>query len=140
MSNQDQMFLGRGWSFPPTFESAGRNVSLVSDTEDIRQSLAILLSTVPGERVMQPTFGCGLKKLVFESFNESTVTEIIDVVKRAILFFETRIKVENIEVEAEDYYEGLLKINIEYFIRRTNTRSNMVFPFYFKEGTNLALG
>jgi len=83
----DQAFLGRGWSFPPEFNRRSGKVNMVAEYEDIQESLRVLLTTVPGERIMNPAYGCGLKLLTFESISESTVTEIKDVIERSILFF-----------------------------------------------------
>jgi phage baseplate assembly protein W len=140
-TEQDKQFLGVGWGFPPQFHrQAGQTgVRMVTEDEDIRESLRILLSTRPGERVMQPGYGCGLHTMVFETVNESTVTEIRDLVERAILFYEPRINLEGIEVEMENVYDGRLDIRIDYRIRQTNTRSNMVYPFYFIEGTHVRI-
>jgi len=135
--DRDRVFLGTGWSFPPEFDRRLKAVKMVSGEEDIRESLRILLATAPGERVMQPSYGCGLKQLVFETMSESVVTEIKDLIERAVLFFEPRITLTRIEVDTVDVYEGLLKIALDYTVRTTNTRSNMVYPFYFLEGTNL---
>ena len=77
--------------------------------------------------------------LIFENITESSVTRIKDLVERAILFFETRITLENIEVLAEEVNDGLIQIQLEYTIRTTNTRSNFVYPFYFQEGTNVSV-
>ena len=110
---------------------------MVSEEDDIRESLRILLSTDPGERVMRPTFGCGLKAHVFDSITVSTITEIRDLVERAILFFEPRITLDDVRVEVEDVLGGLVLINLSYTIRTTNTRSNMVYPFYIGEATNV---
>ena len=137
----DKSFLGTGWGFPPEFNKYG-SVRIVSAEEDIRESLYILLSTDPGERVMQPTYGCGLKTQIFEEISETAVTVIVDLIKRAILFFEPRILVENIRVDSdnsEDILNGLIKINITYIVRATNNRHNIVYPFYFTEGTNVKL-
>jgi len=137
----DKSFLGTGWSFPPEFNKYG-SVKKVSAEEDIHESLYILLSTNPGERIMQPTYGCGLKSQVFEEINETAVTVIVDLIKRAILFFEPRILVESIRVDSdnnEDILNGLVKINIMYIVRATNNRHNIVYPFYFTEGTNVKL-
>jgi phage baseplate assembly protein W len=138
-SEQDKQFLGVGWGFPPQFQrQAGQiGAKMVAEEEDIRESLLILLSTRPGERIMQPAYGCGLHAMVFETVNESTVTEIRDLIERAILFYEPRINLEGIEVEMQDVYEGRLDIRIDYTVRQTNTRSNMVYPFYFIEGTHV---
>lgn len=133
----DKSFLGTGWCFPPEFNVRTKEVRMVTEDEDIRESLWILLSTTPGERMLQPDFGCGLKTLVFENVSETTVTEIKDMIERAVLFFEHRISLESVEVEVEDIYEGRIKILLSYLIRTTNSRSNMVYPFYFLEGTNV---
>ena len=135
----DKAFLGTGWGFPVSFSKHSRaiTVNTVSEDEDIKQSLQILLNTVPGERMMQPSYGCGIKARVFDTINESTVTEIKDIIGRAVLFFEPRITLDSIEVDTGDVYEGIVDIQLNYTIRTTNTRSNIVFPFYFMEGTNV---
>lgn len=133
----DSQFLGTGWSFPPAFDWRSKEAVLVSQVEDIEQSLRILLSTVPGERVMQPAYGCGIKRLVFENLNDSTLTEIRDTVAKAVLFFEVRITLHDVEVDMGDLLDGLLRLKLDYTVRTTNTRTNMVYPLYLREGTNL---
>lgn len=135
----DQSFLGTGWSFPPEFNKAWKNVKTVSAEDDILESLHILLTTSPGERIMQPDYGCGLRAMVFETMNDSTITAIKDVIERAVLFYEPRITLDGIEVDAEEIYDGLIKIQLNYTIRATNSRSNMVYPFYFQEGANIQM-
>tara|TARA_B100001996_G_scaffold381293_1_gene370435 strand:- start:854 stop:1282 length:429 start_codon:yes stop_codon:yes gene_type:complete len=139
-NDQSKAFLGRGWSFPPQFERSDEvlKLQMVSLEEDIRESLAILLATLPGERVMQPSFGCGLNALVFDNVSQSSITKITDLVERAILFFETRITLENLEVLVDDESKGLIQIHLDYTIRTINTRSNYVYPFYFQEGTDIS--
>ena len=139
-NDQSKAFLGRGWSFPPQFERSNEvlKLQMVSLEEDIRESLAILLATLPGERVMQPSFGCGLNALVFDNVSQSSITKITDLVERAILFFETRITLENLEVLVDDESKGLIQIHLDYTIRTINTRSNYVYPFYFQEGTDIS--
>lgn len=131
------LFLGSGWSFPPSFTGKGRQASMAQGETDIRESLRLLLSTVPGERVMQPEYGCSLSSMVFETFDRSTLTDVEDRVKRAILFFEPRIIVERVMVDLSREPEGYLSIVVSYRVRATNNRSNIVYPFYFLEGTNL---
>ncbi len=137
----DTAFLGIGWSFPPEFHKQANvlGVKMVAEEEDIRESLKILLSTKPGERIMQPTYGCGLHTMVFENINESTITEIRDVIERAVLFFEPRITLETIDVNTEEVYEGRLLLQLNYTIRKTNTRSNIVYPFYYLEASNVSV-
>ena len=74
MSMDTKSFLGTGWAFPPTFSSRANVAAMVSDEEDIHQSLRILLSTIPGERVHKPRFGCGIHKMVYEKMDSSTET------------------------------------------------------------------
>ena len=133
----DSQFLGTGWAFPPSFDWRSKEAVLVSQVQDIEQSLRILLGTVPGERVMQPAYGCGIKRMVFENVNESTVTEIKDIVAKAVLFFEVRITLHEIDIDLTDIASGVLRLKLDYTVRTTNTRTNMVYPLYLREGTNL---
>jgi hypothetical protein len=139
MVDVDKAFLGVGWSFPPEFHKRADalGVKMVAEEEDIGESLRILLSTNPGERVMQPSYGCGLKAMVFAAINERTITELKDIIERAVLFFESRITLEDIDVNTEDALDGILKIQLNYSVRKTNTRSNIVYPFYFREGSQV---
>lgn len=136
MKNEQKSYLGTGWAFPPAFiKNAG--VEMVSDQDDILQSLRILFSTTVGERVFRFDYGSNIRQFVFEEMNLSVENLIIDHIKQTVLFFEPRVKVTDVSVETKDSQEGILWINIEYTILRTNSRSNMVYPFYFLEGTNL---
>lgn len=132
----DKSFLGTGWAFPPRFTKE-YGVEMVSQEEDIAQSLIILLSTTPGERLFRFDYGCNIRQWVFEEMNLSNETLIIESIEQAILFFEPRIDVEHIALDTKDELEGILWIMIDYRIRETNSRSNMVYPYYFKEGTNI---
>ena len=134
----DKSFLGTGWGFPPEFDKGSKSVRMVSGEEDIVESLQILMATKLHERIMQPAYGCGLKLLVFENINETTLTFVRDAVERAVLFFEPRIDLEKIEIDESRASEGLLYIQLNYRVRTTNSRSNLVYPFYFQEGTNIS--
>jgi len=136
--DMDKTFLGSGWGFPPEFNQNSKSVRMVSGEEDIAESLRILMATAPMERVMQPAYGCGLKLLVFESINENVITLIKDTIERAVLFFEPRINLEAIEIDGERAFEGILFIKLIYTVRTTNSRSNLVYPFYFREATNIS--
>lgn len=125
--NEKLSFLGTGWSFPPAFDKTMRAVEMVSDREDIEQSMEILLGTRPGERVMQPDYGCNLDRLVFEPLDTSLKSYMTDVIKTAILYHEPRISVENVEIEESKPEEGKVRIHVEYMIRTTNSRYNYVY-------------
>lgn len=131
----DKTYLGTGWGFPVRFNQRG--VHLVSDEEDIWESLRILFSTIPGERVFRYNYGCPIDKWVFSKIDLSERTMIIDIIEQAIREGEPRIITEAVEVEIRDAMEGILWIKIDFTIRQTNSRSSMVYPFYFLEGTQL---
>lgn len=129
-------FLGTGWAFPPEFDKASGSVEMAQGEKDIRQSLEILLSTSIGERVMQPLYGCNLRDHQFEPVSNTFLGFLVDLVERAILFFEPRIVVENISItEPGDVQvlEGMILISIDYVIAGTNSRYNFVYPFYLRE-------
>ena len=135
MTNEDS-FLGTGWAFPPAFDRQSGSVEMVQEEEDIRQSLEILLSTSIGERVMQPLYGCNLRDYQFEPVSNTFIGFLVDMVERAILFFEPRILVENISItEPGDIqvFVGKLLISIDYVIAGTNSRYNYVYDFYLRE-------
>lgn len=135
-TDTNKAFLGTGWAFPPAFDKKSKTVTMVSAEKDINQSLEILLSTSLGERVMQEDYGCNLKDYQFEAVDNTLLGFLRDLVERAILFYEPRIKVERIDITEAgsfDLLEGVLKIEIDYRITETNTRNNYVFDFYIRE-------
>lgn len=135
----DESFLGRGWAFPPAFDHDEQTVIMVAAADDIQESLYILLSTIPGERVMLPDYGCLVHQHVFDLAGETLFTHLQGLIEHAILYYEPRIILENVDIVMDDQLAGLLKITLEYKIIQTNTRNNMVIPFYLKEGTLVGL-
>lgn len=132
----DTLFLGTGWAFPPSFNKTNGAVQLVSAEEDIRQSLAILLGTTLGERIMHPDFGCNLDRYLFAPMNNTMKSIVKDLVETAIIRHEARIDLFSINLNMEKELEGVLLIELNYTIRSTNSRSNYVYPYYLEEGTN----
>ena len=130
-------FLGKGWSFPPAFNPNTRSVDMSSGTADIQESLWILLSTRLGERVMQPKYGCQLDELQFDNLNRTTLTYVSELIRTAILYHEPRIEVEKIEIEEDELIRGKLTINLSYTVRGTNSRRNLVYPYYLNEGNGI---
>jgi hypothetical protein len=135
--NSSDSFLGKGWGFPPAFDKNKGEVEMLEGEPDIKSSLEILLSTQLGERVMQPTYGCNLDELVFESLTTTFATYIKNKIEVAILFFEPRININRIDIIPDNTTSGVLLIVVDYTVRTTNTRSNLVFPFYQNEGNSL---
>ncbi|HCQ76068.1 MAG: GPW/gp25 family protein [Bacteroidota bacterium] len=133
----EESFLGIGWSFPPEFNKETKSIQMVSAIEDINQSLHILLNTKLGERIMLPNYGSSLSDFVFEGLNMSTRTYIVDRVKMAILYNERRIELDKIDFDQSRILEGEVLMIVHYTVRLTNSRGNMVYPFYINEGTEL---
>ena len=136
ITTNDKSFLGSGWSFPPMFSRTAKELILTSDEEDIKKSLEILLSTTIGERFLQPLYGCNLEQYVFEPLNATISTEIRLTVKNAIELFEPRLKLLAVKLDAGFINEGRVDIAVEYEIITTNTRHNLVYPFYLNEANN----
>ena len=136
--NEVKSFLGTGWSFPPDFSKIENSVQMVSDVTDIEDSIRIILSTTPGERIMQPEFGCYLKRLVFEIIDSTLLASLDHLIYHALLNFEPRITFLNTEVLNLDSPDGKLLIQINFKVIITNSKHNIVFPFYLLEGTNIS--
>jgi phage baseplate assembly protein W len=135
----DRAFLGRGWSFPPTFDRNLASVDMLEQEADIASSLEILLSTAQGERVMLPQYGCNLEELVFESLDTRMKTLMADKVESAILYHEPRIELESVRLDDSREIEGVVLIEVSYRVKATNSRFNFVFPYYKLEGTDINL-
>jgi phage baseplate assembly protein W len=132
-------FLGRGWSFPPTFNLSIAGVEMLEEEADIASSLEVLLTTAQGERVMLPQYGCNLDELVFESLDTGMKTLMADKVESAILYHEPRIELEKVQLDDSRELEGVVLIDIIYRVKTTNSRFNFVYPYYKAEGTDINL-
>ena len=130
----DKAFLGRGWAYPVAPNASRSDVALAEHEEDIRQAVRLILETDRGERVMRPEFGAGLNEFVFEPINNTTKALIRHRVEEALVTWEPRIRVQSVEVSANQAAMGRLDIAIEYEVRSTNTFYNLVYPFYLQEG------
>lgn len=128
----NNLFLGRGWSFPPTFDQVSREVEMLDGPDDIDSSLRILLSTGLGERVMQPKYGCNVDDMIFQTLDTTLETEMKNRIEVGILFFEPRIDIVKLAL-TQDELGGLVVLSLDYVVRATNTRGNLVFPFYLSE-------
>jgi phage baseplate assembly protein W len=134
-------FLGRGWSFPPTFDRDAGGVEMLEQEADVASSLHTLLSTAPGERVMVPQYGCNMDELVFENLDTRMRTLMADKIESAILYHEPRVDLEGVHVrdDPEEILEGRVLIGVTYRVRTTNSRFNFVYPYYRAEGTDINL-
>jgi phage baseplate assembly protein W len=128
-----ESFLGVGWAFPVQVDAGGR-VVMSQYEKDIKEAILIILGTAKGERVMRPDFGCGIHDYVFSVINTDTLTLVEASVREALTVWEPRIELIGVTVSADKASEGKLMINIDYKVRTTNNRFNLVYPFYLSEG------
>ena len=126
--------IGSGFSFPMQIDALG-GVAVTSDDENIRQSMMCIIGTAPGERIMRPTFGCAIHDILFEPNTAVTAAKIEYEVKRSLIEFEPRIGDIEVVAKPDDAELSRMNVTISYTIRKTNTKANLVYPFYLrKEG------
>src|SRR2546426_3406012 len=125
-------FLGKGIAFPLAADAHGA-LEQAAYEDSVQQSVWIILSTAKGERVMRPDFGCGIHELVFDTVTASTGGRVAGAVREALLRFEPRVDVRNVNVSPGGDREVLL-ISVDYEVRATNNMFNLVYPFYLDAG------
>ena len=130
----DKPFLGVGWRFPVSLDSTTGKINLAEYEKSVRQSIWNILGTAKGERVMRPDFGCGIHDQVFGVKTAFTAGQIAQSVREALLHFETRIDVIDVQPSPGDDGD-VLYISIDYKIRTTNNAFNLVYPFYMDRST-----
>lgn len=128
-------FLGRGWKFPIKVDPISGRIMMSEYEEDIAEAIRIILSTLKGERVMRPTFGCGIHSYAFGLTNSTTLKLMESSVKEAIQSWEPRVYQVEVEANPDPADPGKVLIRIAYAIRSTNNLFNIVYPFYISEGT-----
>jgi phage baseplate assembly protein W len=135
MKEHGKEFLGKGWAFPFLVEPDRGRIALSAYEDDVQESIRIILATSKGERMMRPDFGCGIHELVFGAINTALITRIQTDVTEALREFEPRIEVLQVAVDQQYVADGRVDVAIDYRVRTTNQSGNLVFPFYFKEGS-----
>jgi phage baseplate assembly protein W len=134
--SENTSFLGRGWSFPPRFDGKLGQLELVEMDEDVREALFVLFSTKRGERPTNPTYGCRVHDLIWRPINPTTIFLIKEAIEEAVREFEGRIEIQEIHVDTESA-DGTIFIHLDYIVTKVNVRTNIVFPYYKIEGTDI---
>ncbi len=132
--DEQKDFLGRGWAFPVRLDPLTGRVAEAAYEADIAQSIRIILETAKGERHMRPDFGCGIHDRVFAALDTTTLQIIRSEVEAALRRYEARIEVIAVTFDEEKVAAGILLIEIDYRVRRTNQTGNHVYPFHLREG------
>jgi uncharacterized protein len=125
-------FLGTGWAFPPDPTTGG--FRLVSGEERVRQSLEMALTTALGERVMLPSFGCGVHDLVFQPNSAAVRASVAAEVRATVTRWEPRVDVIDVAATADDDRPEVMWIRVDYRLRTSNAVFNLVYPLYLTEG------
>lgn len=133
-SRTERQFLGVGFKFPLQVTSRG-TIAMSRYEQKIEESIHMILSTAPGERVMLPEFGCGIHDQVFAPNDSVSVALIVDQVRRALVMHEPRIDVLTVRATTTPEEPNVLLIRVDYRVRSNNTLGNLVYPFYVTEGS-----
>jgi phage baseplate assembly protein W len=126
---RDREFLGQGFAYPLQISPRG-GIALARGGEDIVQSIRIILETMPGERRMRPEFGCRAKEMVFAPRNASTQALLAYHVKAALMRWEPRIDIVDVDVYPDPGNDGALLVEISYEVKATHDERSIVYPFY----------
>ena len=122
-------FLGVGLNFPLALDETGQ-LQLAHQEESIRQSIWMILSTSRGERMMRPDFGCAIHDLVFGVNGTATAGAAAGAVEDALIEWEPRLDVLSVNAFPDPQRPNYLLLEISYQVRLTNSRFNLVYPFY----------
>lgn len=126
-------FIGKGWGFPPRFNAPDSGPNMAEEDTLIRQALHIVLNTQVGERPLMPEYGSGLGHFMFAAADMAVLADLKSEVANAVVQHEGRVKLLEVTFDSSELQQGLLNIGLEYQIKQTNSRSNMVFPYYLSE-------
>ena len=131
-SRDDRAFLGRGWSFPPTFDRKAGGVQMLEHEADIVSSLHILLSTAPRRADHGPAVRLQHGRARLREPRHADETLMADKIESAILYHEPRIDLERVHArrQPDATLEGVVLIGVIYRVKSTNSRFNFVFPYY----------
>lgn len=130
----EKSFLGVGWKFPIEVDEVTGKIKTSSYEDDIMESIKIIIGTSKGERVMNKSFGCNIKDLMFENFNYNTAIQMKRCITEALQEWEPRIINIKVEVSQDKVESSKINISISYVVRSTNNPYNLVYPYYLNEG------
>jgi len=137
----------KAWQFiHPDFDAAdGRagfqvvptgRIRMVQEDASVRQAILILLTTIPGERIMRRDYGCELYKLVFSPNDDTTAGLAIHYVRRALERWESRIDILLVDAGRDEHDEGLLNVVLEYRVRATQRLERLALAVDLAGGAN----
>ncbi|HEX4834354.1 MAG TPA: GPW/gp25 family protein [Trebonia sp.] len=125
-------FSGSGWAFPVQRAADGTIARSADPDGAVEDAIAMILGTAPGERVMQPDYGTPVGDYVFAPVNAGTTGQVSQAVQAALAEWEPRIDVLDVTTTADPGDPRRLLVAITYQVRSTNSRNNLVYPFYLE--------
>jgi len=128
MTDVADQWLGTGFRFP-LFPDAQGKLGYIAGMDVVRQSIETILDTEPGERIMRPTFGCGLRRYLMAPNTLTTRTAMEEDITTALTAWEPRIQLTNVSVVPDDN-PVLVWIEIGYVRLADLREDNLVYPFY----------
>ena len=127
-------FMGRGWSFPPSFSKQSKGIVMLADEDNVARSVRLCVQTRLGERMFHPDLGTEIDDFAFvRNYNTIDQQRLKRMIEYAIVENEPRVEVDNITLE-HNLADESIEISIAYTIKSSNTQYNMVFPFYYEGG------
>jgi len=128
-NNSIAALMGKRIAFPLQLNDRNQLAMVDGDTS-IRQSIFLIVMTVPGERVMRPAFGCRIHELIFDPLTEQTAITAERYVTEAIRRWEPRIDIVSLDVSLGYHDRGELVISIQYRHKDRPDPRSLVFPYY----------
>jgi uncharacterized protein len=128
-AHYDASFIGRGFYWPMQVDHTG-SIRLTDGAADLDRSMAVVLATAPGERVMRPQFGCRIWDLLFEPVTPNLLGLMAQAVRDALAQWEPRVTIEEVNPRPDKNDAALVVIDVTYRVKATNDRRNLVYPFY----------
>jgi hypothetical protein len=126
-------YLGQGLGFPLRVTAHGRLATARAEAK-IEQAVWLILATATGERVMRPTYGCGIHDVLFDPNNIAAQARLADHVRRALTDQEPRIAVLDITVDTSPADPSAALIRVDYRINENNAIASLVYPYFVTEG------
>lgn len=126
-------FLGQGLRFPIDVDGTGA-LRLAVAEDKVRDAVLIILGTVLGERQMRPDFGSRIQEQVFAPLRAATLSRLAFHVQEALIQWEPRVEVQSVRARPDEAHDGVVLVSVDYMVRATNTRFNLVYPFFATGG------
>ena len=130
MADVVDQWTGTGLALP-LLPGADAGLEWLGGLDLIRQAVTTILDTEPGERIMLPGFGCGLRRYLMAPNNVTTRTAMADDIRSALDTWEPRIQLQGVEVTTDDD-PYLVWVDIAYVRRADQRPDNLVYPFYLR--------